>query len=70
MSDDVCGCQRYERARVGYWEPSEDRCTEKPVYEVRVTTDYHDEWLTMCPEHTAWARASWSAVTGVRQATR
>jgi len=67
---EVCGCQRQHHVGDGYWEPTEPRCAAMPVYEVRLATDNHDEWVSMCPEHTAWARAHWSAVTGVRLASR
>jgi hypothetical protein len=68
----ACGMQRSEATGDGYWQPAEPPCPQLVVY--AVTLDCDDGLgpvsYGLCPEHTAWTRASWSGVTDVRQVAR
>lgn len=65
----ACGMQR-SRAAGDRWELDEPPCPRPVAYAVTLDLDDGLGPVTygLCPEHTAWTRSAYSAVTEVRTA--
>lgn len=65
----ICRMRRSRPTDDGRWEHAEPPCSATVAY--AVTIDFADGLgpvsFRLCPEHTAWARASLSGVIHVRQ---
>lgn len=60
----TCGSQPYALDADGHWRAAAPPCPRDAVYELRIADGGP---YPMCPEHTAWARRTYSGVQAVEQ---